>query len=193
MGSVYTDYFQKSKVFLYPLLRLRKGITYVPIETYICWDTVFEETDNKFMCLYKSEYDDSFKEFEDAFLKNHELLFEHVNLGKEQLYIFDFEMHAHDFEMFVEGKYSKFTLNNKIAILDFFGSQGRISSYVKGFLTPDEELHAKYAERLGVDKELMENIFEVCSVPDIYKETLYCSIPFEIDLFGNDNLLSLNK
>ena len=85
------------------------------------------------------------------------------------------------------------TLHNKIAILDFFGSQGRISSYVKGFLTPDEELHQQYAERLGVDKEVMENIFEVCSVPDIYKETLYCSIPFEIDLFGNDNLLSLNK
>ena len=38
MKKIYTDYFQKSKVFLYPLLGIKKGIRFVPIETYIKWD-----------------------------------------------------------------------------------------------------------------------------------------------------------
>ena len=50
--GVYTDYFQKSKVFLYPLLKIRKGVTHVPVQTYIAWDNVFALDDNKFMCEY---------------------------------------------------------------------------------------------------------------------------------------------
>ena len=56
---------------------------------------------------------------------------------------------------FIEGRYSAFGIDSKIAILDFFGGQGRISSYVKSFLTPDEDLHKLYAEYFDVDLELM--------------------------------------
>ena len=53
MDTVYTDYFQKSKVFLYPLLKLRKGMTYVPIQTYICMEQSYTINDCMFICNNK--------------------------------------------------------------------------------------------------------------------------------------------
>ena len=52
--GVYLEYFQKSKVFLYPLLKIKKGITRVPIQTYIAWDNVYSTNDLKFLCQYKT-------------------------------------------------------------------------------------------------------------------------------------------
>ena len=51
MKKVYAEYFQKSKVFLYPLLEIKKGVRYVPIETYIAWEGVCELKDEKFIKL----------------------------------------------------------------------------------------------------------------------------------------------
>ena len=48
--KVYTNYFQKSKVFLYPLLNVKNGIIKVPIQTYIAWDSVYTPEYNKFLC-----------------------------------------------------------------------------------------------------------------------------------------------
>ena len=63
MDAVYTDYFQKSKVFLYPLLKLKKGLDFVPVETYVSWDGVYETSDYKFICVYKSKFDEEFIAF----------------------------------------------------------------------------------------------------------------------------------
>ena len=35
--KVFKTYFQKSKVFLYPLLGIAKGARYIPEETYMSW------------------------------------------------------------------------------------------------------------------------------------------------------------
>ena len=55
MDAVYTEYFQKSKVFLYPLLNLKKGLDFVPIETYISWDGVYETSDYKVFSFDKDK------------------------------------------------------------------------------------------------------------------------------------------
>ena len=51
MVGVYTQYFQKSKVFLYRLLKLKKAIDFVPAQTYVAWDGLYTLTDMKFLCL----------------------------------------------------------------------------------------------------------------------------------------------
>jgi hypothetical protein len=35
--SLYKDYFQKSRVFLYPALEIKRGGSVTPVETYISW------------------------------------------------------------------------------------------------------------------------------------------------------------
>jgi len=98
MNSVYTQYFQKSKVFLYPLLKLKKGIAYVPIETYICWDGVYSEKDLKFLCIYHTERDDKFKKFETEYLLNNKMLENIIELSEDKhLYIFNFDHYKYDY------------------------------------------------------------------------------------------------
>jgi hypothetical protein len=162
MKGVYTDYFQKSKVFLYPLLRFRSGLSFVPVQTYICWEHVITADENKFMCEYNVGTTEKFELFCNSYLKKHPLFHEYIQLDENRS----------DFKRFLDGQYSKFTLDSKIIILDFFGNKGNISEYISLFLSPDSA-HKLYAEALDVSLNQIEEVFEVCSIPDLEKETLY--------------------
>lgn len=173
MKGVYTEYFQKSKVFLYPLLRFRSGLSFVPVQTYVCWDKLIGVNENKFLCEYNVGTSEKFELFSNSYLKKHPLFYEYVQLDEDKhLFIFDFTQYKSDFKKFIDGKYSKFSLDSKITILDFFGNKGNISEYVNLFLSPNSA-HKLYAEALHVSIKQIEEVFEVCSIPDLEKETLY--------------------
>jgi hypothetical protein len=192
MVGVYTQYFQKSKVFLYPLLKLKKGIDFVPAQTYIAWDGLYTLTDMKFLCLYNAKMDEKYKRFELKYLKKHPLLEAYFPLADDQhLYVFDYSSYKYDYQTFLEGKYSKFSVKIKEIIKEFFGSIGNISEYVLSFLNP-EQYHEIYADALGVDVKLISKVYELCSIPDLKKETLFEKIPQEVELFKN-NSISLDK
>jgi hypothetical protein len=173
MKGVYTDYFQKSKVFLYPLLRFKSGLLFVPTQTYVCWEHLITKDENKFLCEYNVGINEKFELFCNSYLKKHPLFYEYVQLDENKhLFIFDFNQYKSDFKRFLDGKYSKFSLDTKITILDFFGNKGNISEYISLFLSPDSA-HELYAKALNVSLEQIEDVFEVCSIPDLKKETLY--------------------
>jgi hypothetical protein len=170
--GVYTDYFQKSKVFLYPLLKIRKGVTHVPVQTYIAWENVYVLNDNKFMCEYRTKMTPEFRKFAFNYLQKHALFEDYIELdNNKHLFIFDYETLKFDFKNFIKGTYSKISLKSKIDIIDFFASQDKISEYVQGFLSPDTA-HEEYADKLGVNVELIKDIYEVCDPPNLEKETL---------------------
>jgi hypothetical protein len=52
INSIYRKYFQKSKIFLYPLLDIRRGTSVVPEETYVAWDDKYAPEDMKLVCVY---------------------------------------------------------------------------------------------------------------------------------------------
>lgn len=169
---VYTEYFQKSKVFLYPLLKIKNNITNIPIQTYIAWDKIYSPNDFKFFCEYKTKKNKIFEKFSKDYLLYHPLFYETIELNENtQLFIYDFSKYKIDFQNFLVGKYSQFTLNSKITILDFFEKKIIISNYVKGFLNP-EIVHNDYAKELQVDIASIQAIYEVCTPPNIKKETL---------------------
>ena len=173
MDTIYTDYFQKSKVFLYPLLKLKKGIAYVPIQTYVCWEQVYTVDEHKFLCEYKTKATDKFIDFCDKYLKKHKYFYKYLDLGENKhLFIFDFTDYKKDFDRFVNGKYSQFSLESKIIILDFFGASGNMYNYINSFLSPDNA-HADYARILNVNIEDISEVYEVCSIPDMNKETFH--------------------
>ena len=171
--GVYTSYFQKSKVFLYPLLKINKGISNVPIETYVSWDNFYAPNDLKFFCKYKTKKTKSFIKFANSHLVHHPLFQERIELDEStQLFIYDFSGYKSDFKKFLSGKYSQFTLQSKINILDFFNKgDDKVSDYIDGFLSPDK-VHSEYAEALKVDVKDIETVHEVCTPPDLEKETL---------------------
>lgn len=191
MTGAYMQYFQKSKIFLYPLLDIKKGEDFVPVETYICWDGLYAEYDCKYICIYHTERSEKFKTFEMRHLASHPLL-EHNEKGKDrQIYVFDYSKFKHDHEMFVKGSYSKFSVETKRKILIYFGRVGRISGYIQSYLDPKSH-HETYAKELDVDLELIKSTHELCSPPDLAKETLIEKIPDEFALLKN-NSISLDK
>lgn len=180
-NGVYTEYFQKSKVFLYPLLRIKKNVPYTPAETYICWDGVYDVTDLKFLCVYNTEMNEKFRIFE-AGLKRNVLFDEYHKLSDDtHLYIFDFSPFKRDFDSFIQGKYSKLSSISKDVIQEFFGNNGKIASYVTAFLFPDI-YHSEYAKELNVSVSVIESVYELCNKPDITKETLYEKLSEVVDL-----------
>tara|TARA_R110001599_G_scaffold140731_2_gene320935 strand:- start:8903 stop:9487 length:585 start_codon:yes stop_codon:yes gene_type:complete len=191
MTGAYMQYFQKSKIFLYPLLDIRKGEEFVPVETYIYWDGLYDESDYKYICIYHTERSEKFKTFDIRHLSSHPL-FEHNEKGEDkQIYVFDYSQFKHDYEMFVKGSYSKFSIETKKKILTYFGRVGRISGYIESYLDPESH-HKTYAKELDVDLKLIESTYELCSPPDLIKETLIEKIPNEFALLRN-NSISLNK
>ena len=95
MKQIYKEYFQKSKVFLYPLLGIKKGIRFVPIQTYISWDNM-DLNENKFLCLYSIDAEckhtsKQFEVFKEFHLLSHTRYEQHHKINDEMhLFIFDF-------------------------------------------------------------------------------------------------------
>ena len=192
MKQIYKNYFQKSKVFLYPLLEIPKGTRFVPVSTYIDYNManmIFgDNSENKFYCLYvipqEKKHKDAHKAyrvFEQFQLKEHSLYEDSWNIEKHLiLYMFDFSIFKKDLKLFREGKYSQFSEYSKKRILNFFGEIGTISKYVESYLYP-EHYYETYSELLNIPIDILEETKELCDIPDKEKETFKKeSIPVEI-------------
>ena len=106
MKKIYSNYFQKSKVFLYPLLGIKKGIRFVPLQTYISWGTSVPESKNKLFCLY--EIDKKNKKAFNIFIEQikENIYFESFDLIKQKddkklwLFTFDLRVYKTDLKYF---------------------------------------------------------------------------------------------
>jgi hypothetical protein len=45
INALYKKYFQKSKIFIYPLLDIKRGTQIVPSETYLAWNDLYSPED----------------------------------------------------------------------------------------------------------------------------------------------------
>lgn len=185
MNGVYTGYFQKSKVFLYPLLGIRKGARFVPENTYVCWGETYTEKDYKLICVYSVDDVERFAEFEDQVLQSnpyYELDYELDN--NLFAYVFNLEKYKSDYELFITGSYSRLSNKTKNTILKFFGSIGEIAKCVNAFLNPTG-FHENYAKYLGVSIESVRHAHEVCTPPDLIKECNPENIPVNMTFLNN--------
>jgi hypothetical protein len=187
MKKIYTSYFQKSKVFLYPLLGIKKGVRFVPLQTYISWNDRFKEG-SKLLCHYSINKDDpgiiqQFKVFEENELKRHEFYEEHYildKLGDGDIYVFNMDFFKKDLKKFKEGKYSEFSLFTKEVIMSFFGDIGTISEYVESYIYP-EKYYEIYSQILNIPINILTEVKELCK-PDLKKEDLKKDM-IELELF----------
>ena len=185
--QMYRDYFQKSKVFFYPLLGIPKGTKYVPIGTYLAWEDEIDLNDKKFMCVYKQRGGKMFNKFEDKYLLGNSLFDDYQQLDKNvHLYIFDFSKYPHDWEALLKGKYSKFTKRTKDTITKFFGEVGKITQYVESYIYP-EYYHEDCANDLNVNLELIQDVWELTDKPNLNKEILKIKVP-ESKIFKNNSV-----
>ena len=174
--SLYKDYFQKSRIFMYPLLNIKRGSSVTPIETYMSWSEQFSIYDKKLICLYYLREDIEFKLFEKEKLLNNQLFYDFKELTDDKcVYIFDFNEYSTDWDFLLLGKFSKLSQDYKSKIENFYGNKDPNYAYIESFLYPDKYFKM-YSEIIGVNETLLKGVGELCSIPNFDKETLIASI-----------------
>jgi hypothetical protein len=169
--ALYKDYFQKSRVFLYPALGIKRGVLITPLETYICWEGKYKKEDRKLICVYHVKDVDKFNIFDQSKLSGNSLFEKVIKVDEDhKVYIFNFDKYAEDWNNFLKGKYSAFSEELKKKVLAFYASNPTNQTYVRSFLYP-ESFHNEYAELLKVNCSLIKEVKELCDKPDPEIET----------------------
>tara|TARA_R110000822_G_scaffold1267_20_gene5733 strand:- start:4872 stop:5435 length:564 start_codon:yes stop_codon:yes gene_type:complete len=175
LTTLYSKYFQKSKIFLYPLLEIKRG-SIVPTETYLSWGDSYGAEDMKLVCIYKPEDTDKYNNFEKTVLLKHTRLSDYVKVDSEHtIFTFDFSDYENEWKHFITGKYSKIDDSVKRKILNYFEKHSGNHVYVESYLYPEKYV-AKYAELLNVPVELLISVGELCDKPDLEKEKLLIEV-----------------
>lgn len=191
LKTLQTQYIQKSRLFLYPLLTIKRGVSVTPIQTYMAWEGHYTVEDLKLIGVYHIRTDIDFKLFEQEKLLGNRLFDCFYNLEDDTgAYVFDLSIFIDDYKRIVDGKYSKICPLCKDLILDFFKSH---QEHLRSYLYPEEYM-VDYARLFTVrrcDKEdyylnlaSLRSVGELCSLPDLFRENLITkekNITFEAD------------
>jgi len=170
--SLYTKYTQKSRLFLYPFLGIKRGVSITPIESYVSWTGMSEPGDKNLICLYHLRNDDEFKIFEKNKLLNNSKFSSFYELPDQKgVYMFNYESESDIWNCFMQGKYSQMSTKHKSDILKFFEGNVTNHNLISSYLYPDKYFEA-YAQQLNVTVDLLQEVGELCSKPDFEKETL---------------------
>lgn len=172
INALYVKYFQKSKIFIYPLLDIKRGSPVLPIETYISWGNSYKPEDMKLICVYPTRLDNVYIQFEKNVLLTHNRICDYIKVDNENTVVtFDFSDLSDDWNYFLQGRYSKLKDKTKRMILNYFDKSGSSYTYVNSYLFPEKFFH-RYAELLDVNISLLESVGELCNKPDLEKENL---------------------
>jgi hypothetical protein len=176
IDALYTSYFQKSKVLLYPLLGIKRGCPAIPEQTYLAWDGMITLEDMKMIMVYTKRTDAEFLNFEKNVLLKHSRMCDYVPLNDEQtLFTFEFSDLKSDWNKFINGKFSELNQDLKRKIRDHFDKNSSTYVYVDSYMFP-EKYFALYADLLGTSESLLREVGELCSKPDLEKETLIAEV-----------------
>jgi hypothetical protein len=176
ISALYKKYFQKSKIFLYPLLDIKRGTSVVPKETYVSWENTLTPEDMKLICVYHTRTDAEYINFEKNILLKHSRLCDYVKADAvTSIFTFDFSDLSDDWDHFINGRYSKMDIKIKRRILDFFDSNSGNYYYVNSYLFPIPHFKL-YAELLDVPVALVKSVGELCDKPNLDKEKLVLEV-----------------
>lgn len=201
LKDVYKKYFQKSKIFLYPALGIKRGKSESLIETYLGIRGKISPEDNKLIAVFYYRTDPDFKMFEQKYLLTNPLFEAFYILDDNKVaYVFDFSNDTlkSTYQAVVNGKYTKIDVKHKGTLLGFYEDEKILLKYVDSFLFPSF-YYDQYADLLAVDKrdidslsKLLEKVTELCSPPDMDKEILVL-IDENQDIIKKDISLSINQ
>jgi hypothetical protein len=176
INALYRKYFQKSKIFIYPLLGIKRGGPATPLETYLAWGDNYTTEDKKLVCVYENRQDIEYLKFEKEVLLKNNRLTDYIRVNdKTSVFIFDFSDLNENWYHIVDGKYSKVNLNLKRNILEYFDKFSGNYIYINSYLFP-EKWFERYAEILNVPSTLLIEVGELCDKPDLEKENLQISV-----------------
>ena len=182
LEDIYTKYFQKSKVFLYPVLGHRRGTGVTPIDTYLEWGD-YTVSDRKLICLYYLRDDNEFMVYEERHLLGNPYFEDYKEVADDKaIYIFNLDEYAEDYDQVINGNYSQVSQKLKNKIREIYGGSSSNYAFIKSYLYPEEH-YDEYAMMLSPQPEyvqemklILEKTGELCSKPDLTRERLKMSV-----------------
>ncbi len=174
--TISTEYFQKSRIFLYPALDIKRGSSVRPIQTHVSWSGYYTPEDYKLICLYHLRNDPEYKSFEKNTLLKHKMFcdFKQVDDNKG-VYVFDYTKQKSDWDHIINSRYSQVSEAQKKKIKDHIGPKHGAYKTVESYLYPEKYFDI-YAKLLHVDVEDLQNVGELCSHIDLEQENLIIGI-----------------
>ena len=170
--SLYEGYFQKSAVFLFPILEIPKGTSVTPLGIYTSLKGHYSYDDHKLIATYHLRDDPQFIAFEKTKLignKHYDYYLETTdNVG---VYVFDLSDYKKDWDCFMQGNYSKMSKDLKLIILSYYAKSKKNYVYVDSYLNPEMYFDI-YSKLLGCSTNLLKSVGELCDKPNLRKETL---------------------
>ncbi len=192
INEIYKKYFQKSKIFMYPLLGIERG-NVVPEQVYSSMSDKYSHRDRKLFLMYDPKMDLKYEIFKEERLVNHKLLLEIIeDQNGNEIFIFDMSSFASDWDLFLVGKYSQMSLKVRNQILNFFDKNSGNYTYIKSYLFP-EKWFKRYAEILDVPESYLKEVGELCDVPNLEKEQLNITLAKECNTSLDKNYLIIKK
>lgn len=183
---VLSKYVQKSGLFLYPLLQIKRRGSINPLGTYIQIEGKPARFKRSLFVLHPARLDSDFRDFEKLQLTKSPCFRDLIKVGDEKIYVYDMAAHAADYDLFLAGKYSRMSESAKARIMAYQREPLRTgqepssnAAYIQTYLYP-QDYHEIYADLLwnGEDpnrsegmRSMMETC-ELCNPPDIQKEKL---------------------
>jgi hypothetical protein len=150
------QYFQKSLLFMYPLLNIQGKQSIRPIMTYLDCKSLKGQY---LICIYKVDVL-NWEKFNKNVLLKHNALKSVIEINDlETAYVFDMSFVKNDYDLIVNGNYSKLSKFTKKSILSFYDISSFEGTQINICLFP---------EKLNRTKEW-------CDKPDMEKETYFIS------------------
>lgn len=178
---IHKKYFQKSLNFLFPLLGLKREMTFVPVGTYLWWNGGESIEDKYLLVGYEADFESSvFKAFEKKNLLAHPDLHKCYDVEGGRIYVFDMVRHSDTVDKFLEGKYSKFSEKDKRKILSYHDAslekEPRPGRYIHMTLYPELYYEQVARDLEGVSVETLREVGELTNRYDKTNETLNIKI-----------------
>ena len=179
MMSVYEEYIQKSSLFCYPLIGVRRKARFVPAETYMAYEGWYALNDCRFICYYDCCKEAGFEDFSEGNLKSSKLFEKVFSLSKtERMYIFNFSACRSDWQLILDGKYSCLSHDYKEAILDFHNSFKHEQHEMRRILYP-KRFYRELSEFFNVSERILQEVVEVLDKPNLERESFSDQSLFE--------------
>lgn len=179
INQLYKKYFQKSKLFLYPLLGFERG-TIAPIQSYMSLDGKYNIEDRKFILVYAPNLAENFEAFKTNRLLKHKLLIDNFeDDDKNQVFVFDFSSFANEWDLISAGKYSQISIESKRKILKQQEANSGNYIYMHSYLFP-KKWFSRYAELLDVKEDLLISVGELIDKPNFENEAFQLKVKQQV-------------
>lgn len=175
--EIYRKPMRKAAVFLYPILGISSQAKFKPSGVYIALEDEIQMEEQKLICVYDTSASD-FAFFSSRVLESRKNLLEFRKIAEDSsMYIFDYQMYGSSWDAYLNAKYSQFDEQAKKLILKYYSPNLASQEYVKSFLYP-QQYFGVYAKILDVPIQLLKEVGELCSKPDLEEEIFRLSPSF---------------